>query len=515
MNIGRITGLLFASFLILAVVQDLRADSSDVNELILRAEVLLKIGAGEHGAGRSLQEAEALLEHAADELSRADISLVEKDALERQLTAIREDLDIVTELNDERFFGVFPLVRLTVPNLAEDEGLALTEQLFHAPDVAATMKAATGVNKSLGAYRNPQVVWRSEPPDRRLENLAAEVLRGKHAWSHSRRSLVAVLSPQELDAFDSGAITPELIDHIRKSFGVVNLVVLNLKQPVEIEHGATVTIIGDMYSPGEVILGSPLEATLSLRVESFSNVGYAFDRRDQFLPLVVTQVLLFLLALVWGSRVKWSIGEPLSLTLRLATGAGFYLFGRFFMIGTIWLMHRHMPEETDLMISSLWWPMLIGAMGIVLVGLIAWMGQARVTAIIAGARGARAVGSIFALTALGSASYFVMPLFLLDESRGLASLFPYVVSTLSLALVSGLAARTGPPIPHYFIIFTSLIASRLWGVAGLSLTVCGVAWLRHRVAAAQGWEETEPTEAQAVKTDSERLLKLRSKLLRK
>jgi hypothetical protein len=512
---------------ILVAGADLMADSSDAKELILRAELLLKIGARDHGAGRALEKSEALLLEAKSALAQDDITPSERIELERQYEAVSEDLEIVTELNDERFFGAFPLVRLTIPDLTGDEGLILTEQLFHAPDVAATMRAAAGTNKSLGAYHNPQVVWISKPPDRRLENLAAEVLRGGHAWSHSRRSLVAALNAQQLEMIDSGAVTPELIDHLRQEFGAVSLTVLTIKRLVAIEDGAAVSISGDVYTPGEVVQGSPLEATLSLRVESFSNVGYAFDRRSQFLPALMTELLLLLFALVWASRVKWRIGAPLKVTYRLAIGGLFYLYGRLFMILAVWLMHRYIPEQTALIISAIWWPSIMGLMAILLVGLVAWLGQARLTNVVAGARGARAVGSIFSLASLGAGSYFVMPLLLLDEMMGLATLLPYMLSAVSLALLFGFAARTGPPVPHYFVFFPMIIAplagialfmaspAKSWGVASLSLLVCGIAWIRHRMAVRYGWEEPEPSDADAAEADQERLLKLRGKLLRK
>jgi hypothetical protein len=210
----------------------------------------------------------------------------------------------------------------------------------------------------------------------------------------------------------------------------------------------------------------------------------------------------------------------------LAKGAVLFLFGRLFMAAALHMMRRHIPEETALVMAAWWWPAFIGMLGIIVAGLMAWIGQARLTGLVPGYRGARAVGTIFGITALGAASHFVTPLLLLDEMAGFGNLVPFLVTTLTLALIFGLAARTGPPIPKYFMIFpilasflagtTLFMASKpqIWSTTGLALAIALIAYLRHKVAVARGLEEHEPNDEQAAEKDNERLMKLRKTLKR-
>ena len=160
-------------------------------------------------------------------------------------------------------------------------------------------------------------------------------------------------------------------------------------------------------------------------------------------------------------------------------------------------------------------------------GLVAWIGIALLTDKLPGARGARAVGSMFALVALGACSFFVTPLLLLDGSCGIANLVPFVATSVGLAAVFGLAARTGPPVPHYFTFGPLLLAplagisllmaspGLLWVVTGLTAVLCLAAWVRHRVKLANGTEEPEPSPEEAAMADQQKLVKFGQKLNKK
>lgn len=153
-------------------------------------------------------------------------------------------------------------------------------------------------------------------------------------------------------------------------------------------------------------------------------------------------------------------------------------------------------------------------------GFIAWIGQARLTDIMPGSRGARAVGTIFALVAMGASAHFVTPLMLFDPGTGWASLFPFLLASISLAVLFAFADRCGPPVPHYFMIGPLLVAPLvgvslmvatprlLWLMVGLSGVLGLTAWVRHRVAVARGTEEPEPTPDEAANADDQKLNKL-------
>lgn len=510
-------------FLILPTT--LSGASRDVDEILVQAEVLIKLGVVELGAGRSFEEAGELLSQSREMLGSSALSASERIEYERQIQAVEDDLDIVMELYEERFYGVFPLSRLAVPSVLDDEGLSITEQLFHPPEIAATLKVTQKASKQLVEYNHPHVVIRSFPPNRTLENVAAEVLmRSKTSTVHTRRQLVAVLDDSSLRAYDEGHLEADLILRLSEHLNATNLMVLSLSGSSNLTNGAVVSIKGELFTPGETVQGSPIDASPVIRLETFSFAGYARDRRAQFWPILFAEFGLLLISLIWASRVRWNQKKPLHLGGRLFVGGLLFLYGRAFMIIVIMLMRRSIPEETALISAAWWWPAVVGMLGIILVGFVAWVGQARLTDIMAGSRGARAVGTIFGITALGAASYFVTPLLLLDEVAGFGNLIPFLISVLTLSLTFGYAARSGPPVPHYFMVFPFLVsflagtalfmASRelLWGVAVLSLAIALIAFLRHRLAVAGGWEEQESTEEEAAFRDQERLKKLREKI---
>jgi len=225
-------------------------------------------------------------------------------------------------------------------------------------------------------------------------------------------------------------------------------------------------------------------------------------------------------ALFWAARVKWGLDRPLKVFGRLAIGAILFLFGRVFAVAVIVILRRFIPDASAMAAAAWWWPAALGLLVILGGGSIAWIGQARLTDIMPGSRGARAVGTIFALVAMGASSHFVTPLMLFDPGTGWASLLPFLLAVLSLALLFAFAARTGPPVPHYFTIGPLLLAplvglclmtaspSLLWLMVTSSAVLCLAAWIRHRVAVARGTEEPEPTPDEAAEIDKEKLNKL-------
>ena len=109
----------------------------------------------------------------------------------------------------------------------------------------------------------------------------------------------------------------------------------------------------------------------------------------------------------------------------------------------------------------------------------------------------------------------------------MANFLPFLLAALSLAMLFAFAARTGPPVPHYFSIGPVLVAplvgialmkaspGLLWITVVLSAVLCGVARIRHRVAVVRGTEEPEPDPEAAAKADRDRLMKIDSQISNK
>lgn len=519
--------LALGSFLLLPAASR-ATEASEIHDLAARADALMRLGVAEKGASRSFGEATALLTEADQRLAGADLPPTTEKELALEIEAVREDLEDLVELYEDRFYGVFPLVRLTLPTLLADEGLVITEQLFHAPDEAAVMVATRKVADLLDEYHHPYVVFRSSPTNRHLENVASDgLLRDGRSTPYTRKTLISALSPEDLAAFDRGDPEPEVIGRLATALDAESLLVLAIGQSVELEDAHVRTIRGEYFQAGEVVQGSQEGAASFVRLETFEIVGSARDRRAQHRPILMAQLALFVMALFWAAQVKWNADRPFRVFGRLATGATLFVFGTIFAFVVIFALRRFIPDASALAAAAWWWPASLGLLVILGGGLIAWIGQARLTDIVPGSRGARAVGTIFALVAMGASSHFVTPLMLFDPGTGWASLFPFLLAVLSLALLFAFAARTGPPVPHYFTIGPLLVAPLvgvslmvatprlLWLMVGLSGVLCLAAWIRHRVAVARGTEEPEPTPDEAAEIDKEKLMKIEQKIPKK
>jgi len=506
--------LVFVCGVLLPLTASSTTGSSEVNELLDRAEFLMRMGVVDKGASRAFEESGELLEKAADHSKEVDLSSAESRSISTQLNALQEDLSILTELYEERFYGIFPLVRLLSSTPLEDEGFAFTEQTDHPPDLAAVEIATRKFLKLLDKYRHPHIVITSLPADRSLENVASELLiRDGRSTPLSRRALVATLSEEDVDALDRGEIDSQLVDRIITAFDAANLIVLTVGQPVVLDNVSVRSLRGDYFTHAK-----------SDRIESFEQFGFALDRRDQLSTIKIVSLAMFVLALTWSAFVVWIPTKFVKIFPRLMIGAVFFVFGRVFITVALSFLRKIIPDSSAMIAAAWWWPALLGLLVIIGSGLVAWIFLSLISNKLPGAVGARSVGSIFAVVTLGACSYFVEPLLLLDGSGGLANLVPFVIASVGLAVVFGLAARTGPPIPHYFTLgplflaplagICLLIASPwlLWVVTSLTGVLCLAAWIRHKVKLANGTEEPEPSPEEAAMADQQKMVKLSQKL---
>jgi hypothetical protein len=500
-------------------------DSAAVRDLLNRAELHLRLGVSNYGADRALREAHRLLGSAEEMFAKTELPLEERQNLSLEIEAVREETELFTELFEERFYGVFPLARLTVPTLLIDGGSAFTEQLFHPPDEAAVEAATRASLAQIEDFLHPHVVVTSLPTDRALESVVTAILlQDGRTTVHTRREIVGSLGAEDLQTIDDNDLNSKVIDRLMRAFDIVKLMVLTVGEPNDLVDADVYSLRRDLFIPGEVVQGSPAEASLQIRTESSEFLGYARDRRAQSKAIVVTQLFLFGLAMAWAARVPWSVDHRLRVFVRIAIGAGFFAFGRILMIIGVFLLMKFKPDPGALVDAAWWWPALLGLWAVLGCGLAAWIGQARLTDIVPGARGARAVGSIFTLVAMGSGSYFVAPLLLYDELHGFASLIPFILASVAMAMLFGFAARTGPPVPHYFTLGPLLVApllgvcllmvspNLLWITAALAGILCLAAWFRHHYAVAHGTEEPEPTPEAAAQADQEKLDKVSKQL---
>jgi hypothetical protein len=527
-NIFFILAIFTVSILFFNISSGWGTESDEIRGLLDRAEAYIQIGVVDKGAGRSFEEAMRLVKTAGELQAKLDPSRAKTKTLALEIETIRKEIEIFSELYEERFYGVFPLARLISQKLSEDEGFAYTEQLYHPPDVAAVNFAMHGLLNQIDNHNHPHVVITSRPSDHHLENVVLEaLLRNGRSTPISSRRLVRELSQDDLDAFNRGEIDLPFIDRMLTALNLVDMIMITVDKPAEPEDATARRVRGDYYIRGEVVQGSTVDASPIVLGESFEYYGYARDRRNQHGLIVGTDLLLLLLAIVWAVITPWLLHKPLKMFYRISIGIGLFIYGRIFIIVVVAVLRKAIPDSTSMAASAIWWPAVLGYCAILAGGLLAWIGQALLSIYLPSILGERAVGSIFGLVALGVCSYFVTPLLLLDGSHGFYNIIPLVLLSTSLAVLFGFAARTGPPVPHYFMVGPLLIAplagtvilralpEHLWPLVGLSGLLCLAALVRHRIMVARGTEELEPSAEEAAEADQQRLIKLGKKLVKK
>ncbi len=497
-----------------------------IDLLLNRAEAQVWLGIANKGASDAFEEGLAFVEEAETALENARLPPDRVDFHSRQIGDVREQLQANIEIYRDRFYGVYPLARLLRPTLLADDGFGLTEQLFHPPDVAAIEIAGRGLSSKVDTPSPATAVLRSNPRKVELENLAHSVLAQEgRLIPVNRRGLLNVLGPAGLERFDAGDIDQELLSLLIRELNVTNLLVVTINRLTGdgddlIKYGMT----AELYQDGEVIQGSAVDATPAVKVGDYHSIGTVLDRRDQFWPILAIEVTMLLIAVIVALKMRWSSVHHLKPLFRASIGLALFLFGRGFAVICIVIVGHSAPDPSALVAAAWWWPAMLGYATVLLGGLLAWIGQARLTEIVPGTRGTRAVGTLFGLSALGSATYFVAPVLLLEESDGLLTLGLYFFNAVGLAVLFAFAVRTGPPVPTYFalgpiLLVPGLSSSLLMGSAeGLlgttvsTIVLYAAATVRHRYAVARGIEEHEPNDEQAALADQEHIQRLRDKL---
>jgi hypothetical protein len=504
-------------------------NETNINALLNDAESHVWLGISNNGATRAFDQGLQLVNQASKQLESSNISATRRQALSKEIIALEEQLSVLIALYQQRFYGVFPLARLVMPTKSHDGEKLKTEHMYHPPEVAAVDAAATGFASKVDNIDRPQVVIRSTPLNRALENVVFEVLaRSTTALPVVRRDLVNILGTTELEAFDNGADSPATVQRLLDKLDSTSLIILDInKVSADTSDLVKYKLAGNLYLRGDAINGSSDGSSPHVRVATILSVGSILDRRGQFWSIMGSQLALLIAAMVWSSRVNWSLDGRLKTIVNLGVGAGLFIYGRVFAIVSVFVLAGIAPEPSVLVSAAWWWPAALGVLVVLAVGFCAWIGQALITNVVPGSRGSRAVGTIFGLSALGAASHFIQPVMMLDQSAGFNTLVPFIIASVSLAVLFAYAVRTGPPVPHYFAIGPALAAAmvgisllmttpvNLWGLVALCAVMYLVAAIRYRRALARGTEEPEPSPETAADNDRQRLVKLSEDLEKK
>ena len=464
-----------------AVAQTATEADTQPAEALRRAQVLYWVGVEQQGLLESFDRALEELDRAEAALATANLEPAERRGLNLQVRTLREELDNQYARVRPSFYGVFPLARLIVPTLLMDARLAGAYELVDPPARVAVGMAAKESLIDILRFQHPHVVVNSRPPNRELEAEAIAVFAlGTRPWVHSRTEVLALLTEAQLELFDRGTITAEIKDRLLSSFDATQLLVLDILEEAVLAGDHLYVLQGRFYARDS--LGT---------VDSFARRGIARDRRDQLVPLLLTNAGLLLLSIVLYpafARLHGRFSRTLG-ALAMSGGAAFVV-GRLLAWVAIPFLDAIEPAPTAPAILSWWWPALIGLVLVALPGILGWLLAMRIKRLF-GLKGERAVGAIFGVSTLGMCAYFAGPLLILQGAAGFQSLVPLTLAASGLANILGGALRTGPPVAPFFmtgpLLFSPLLGMALlhgrpgplWGVAAASIVLAIVVALHN------------------------------------
>jgi len=492
------------------------AANVEARQLTANAEGMLWLGLAEHGRVQEFTDALVLLDRADELLAETDAQESDSVRLGQQIEALREDLTLNLEYSRRRFFGAFPLARLAHPVVALARQDDITETMHLEAGNVAVKRATERVEAGILSRQYPHVVLRSVPRNRAYENVAMRAFaKANRPFARSRIDLVGALTAEGLAAYDRGDFDADIAPRIMEALGAAKLVIVTIREAADIPDGTVVVLGGAFFETGS-----------DAQTDSFAHMGFSRSRRDQVSRILWAHLGLLLTALVCAVRTRWNQAAPWPMTQRLAMGGALFVGGRIFASVAVMALRGVIPRPDAAATSAWWWAAVLGLVVVLGSGILAWIAQARLSGSVIGSRTSRAVGMIFALAALGACAYFVEPLLLLDPDAGPAVFAPFLLASVTLATLMGYAARTGPPVPRYFLLgpicvvpvvgvaLFAMSSGALWGTVGLSGLLCAVAVARHRYAVAHGFEEEEDDD-EAERLDRERLDKLGRDIERK
>ena len=391
----------------------------------------------------------------AEELARNhDIPEAERAHLFQETKGIRTDIKEQMSMHYDTFYGFFPLVRLLAPSLFSNALSTGTFELVDDTDVIATTNA--GRNLSQDVFQKwssrPQlnVIFTSIPQNDLLEN---EVLYIFNATSkffvHNYREVVAALTPKQLEQFNSRNITSDIVNSLCNSFGISNILIVTVREMDKIGKDYFSLIEGHIYN---------LDSTKPSH--TFFHMGFSRDRNAFFWPVLWTQLLLYLLAIILFSFINWLKGRKVTETLPL-----FLIPSIGFLVGRItpWALNPVIssmaPPAENLAILSWWWPCLAGVVLFLGPPVIYRIGAGRMKPIASIFDMDGQGGAIFTAIALGVCAYLSVPLYLLLEGNALQIIIILTISTCYAlyALGCSLDTKEGTPLTCSLLIVLSFL----------------------------------------------------------
>ena len=419
--------LQIAVFLLLLVSPCLASDDTGVHEkmndhiriddYIKHAETYYWIGMAERGNMEVFHHGMEYLHHAEALLKKGRSTREQKE----KIAALRLDLEKQTKMASDTMYGVLPLSRLLVSTIFSDPRSTELYELLDSPDDTAVRYAAGNLAlKVIHEWKDRaqlDVIFNSTVSSQDLVNEALYIFNSSPKFFiHNYGEAVSALPPDLLDRFNHGEITPKILQCFFEEFSITDLMVVTVHRLDVIHQDYFYLVEGRIYNNQSV---EP--------INSFSNYGFCIDRREQLLPLMLSNVALLLFAVIGyaiGVRITRKVWPQIREMMHAICA---FLFARFFAWLLMPLMSSIAPEPETIIPLSWWWPVLAVSMIILGPLLLYWLLAARLAGISSIWKFYGREDVVFAAATLGSCAYLAGPLFLLIGNAAIWTLIPLVV----------------------------------------------------------------------------------------
>ncbi len=424
-----------------------------VQQQITLAQTYFWFGIEEKGNMEAFQTGLEHLANAKEALKDRKAGLPEKEmsALKAEIFALQSDLEQQAELAHDTLFGVFPLIRFLTVTLFSDAMATGTFKLVDDPSVtaatAASLKLASTFSRYLRSRPQLDVVFNSVPMATALENEALYIFNNSDKFFvHSKREVIAALGTDAMEfgserrdpmvsedsdelwaAFEANLIDRDVSSRLLNDFGADDLLVVTLRR-MEANLGDNFFVAeGRVFSKGVAQALDPAFA-----------MGFSRDRRDQLVPIILTNIMLLGFAPVLYAFFTLHYPIPRKrriIDIEMIMVA--FLVGRclpWFLIPPLLTLA---PAAETLALLSFWWVAFVGLVifaapvlliRIVLPRLAGYFPSLHMD----GKGGVLAISSAF-----GTSAYLAGPVFLYFQDYALTILVALLIASSSAAYLLG------------------------------------------------------------------------------
>ena len=472
-----------AFYAMAAEAADVPTPAEKAESELVHAETYYWFGMAEQGNLAAFGKGLRHLDRAAGVVERGPFSDDEKRRYRARIEGLRTDLEGQIEIAHDTLYGLFPMTRFLARSIFADSTSLRTFEVIDDPTVMASTFAAKNLAletiKQWTQRHQLDVVFTSVPHNPALENEALYLFNSHPKYFvHNLREVTDALDEQQLEEFQSGRVTPEIIKSLLDAFGVNDVLVVLVREADVIDGDYFYIVEGEIHHAGQE---SP--------THDFAVMGFSRDRNAQFTPIVLTNLLFLALAYAafWlqgrfrrRAAVRASTGTFLVMPLAaFATGRCMPWF-----LGP--LLHSIAPIPETLAIVSFWVPCVAGAALTVVPMILVWVTSKRLAKLwpMFGID-ARAV-AVFVGIGAGAAAHLSVPLFLYMPGSAVAVLVPLTIAVVGIAYLLGRALdgvdRLSMAVSYVPILLAlfwgaavfQCLPSWTWGAAALVAIVCGL-----------------------------------------